>query len=251
MVFPPERFGNQRLTLQNLVISEPGELITRRDSFSNTVVEFRAPAVERTVEFEAWIGVERSGAAAPRVLPGFWLQDSRLLSASDHTVPDATLELAAEEVAKSGARGLELALLANGWVHRAMTYARGVTGVHTTASEALASGRGVCQDYSHVMLAICRLLGLPSLYVSGHLLGEGGTHSWVEVLLPASDGSGFAEAWPLDPTHGRSAGPAYVNVAVGRDYGDVAPTSGSFRAPFPGNLSTRKHVRLTEVAYGS
>ena len=65
-----------------------------------------------------------------------------------------------------------------------MAYTHGVTGVRTTAAEAFALRRGVCQDYAHIMLALCRLCDLPARYVSGHLLGEGGTHAWVDVLLP-------------------------------------------------------------------
>lgn len=249
VVIPPASFGNQRRTLHRVEVSEPGDVITSIDSFGNTVVDVRVPVVERTIEFEALVGVERSGAPAPRLLPGSWLHDIRLLNPSERTAPDGALAQAAAEVARHGAQGLELADLATAWVHRAMAYVSGVSGVHTTAAQALAAGRGVCQDYAHVLIAICRLLGLPSLYVSGHLLGEGGTHAWVEVLLPASDGSGRAEAWPLDPTHGRRAGSTYVSVAVGRDYGDVAPTSGSYRAGYRGSLSARKQVRLTEVAY--
>jgi len=130
-----------------------------------------------------------------------------------------------------------------------MTYTPGVTGIGTTAAAALAAGKGVCQDYSHLMLAICRRMGLASLYVSGHLLGEGGTHSWVEVVLPANDRAGGAEAWPLDPTHRRHADLTYLTVAVGRDYGDVAPTSGSYRAGHGGTLTAHKDVRLVDVSY--
>ena len=72
-----------------------------------------------------------------------------------------------------------------------MRYAHGVTGVKTTAAEAFALRQGVCQDYAHVMLALCRACGLPARYVSGHLLGEGGTHAWVEVLLPDPAGMGL------------------------------------------------------------
>ncbi|MDA1009976.1 MAG: transglutaminase family protein, partial [Chloroflexi bacterium] len=156
---------------------------------------------------------------------------------------------AAAAIGAGGALGLALAEQVNQWVHDHLEYRRGVTGVHTTAAEALAIGGGVCQDYSHLMIAICRLLGLPTLYVSGHQLGEGGTHSWVEVVVPAADGSDSAEGWPLDPTHGRRGDLTYLTVAVGRDYGDVAPTSGSYRAGHGGTLAGRKNVVVTSVQY--
>ncbi len=77
-----------------------------------------------------------------------------------------------------------------------MTYQDGVTSVATTAAEALDAGHGVCQDYAHVMLALCHVLELPARYVSGHLLGQGGTHAWVEVIVPRGD---HAEAVALRP----------------------------------------------------
>lgn len=249
VLIPPPTFGDQRRTQYHLNVSIPCEVVASADAFLNTVVEVTVPRVEEAIEFEAWVAVERSGSPAPRLLPASWLQDARLLSPTLHTTPDVSMRDAAAELAGYGAVGLDLAEAVNDWVHRSMRYELGSTSVRTTASEALTAGTGVCQDYAHIMLAICRLLGLPSLYVSGHLLGEGGTHAWVEVLLPARDGSGDAEAWALDPTHGRHVRASYVSVAVGRDYGDVAPTSGSFRARQGGVLSTRKQVRLTDVAY--
>jgi transglutaminase-like putative cysteine protease len=99
------------------------------------------------------------------------------------------------------------------------------------------------------MLTLCRLCGLPARYVSGHLLGEGGTHAWVEVLLPDPTDPNRYLARPFDPTHGTEPGLNYVTVAVGRDYGDVAPTSGTYRAPYAGHLSARKYAGLTAVEY--
>jgi transglutaminase-like putative cysteine protease len=97
------------------------------------------------------------------------------------------------------------------------------------------------------MVALCRLCDLPARYVSGHLLGDGGTHAWVEVLMP--DSGGMVSAVPFDPTHDLRAGPRYVTVAVGRDYGDVAPTSGTFEGPFPGELTTHKRAAVVRVEY--
>jgi transglutaminase-like putative cysteine protease len=132
-------------------------------------------------------------------------------------------------------------------VYRAMRYEHGSTDVRTTAADALAIGRGLCQDYAHIMLAICRVAGVPARYVSGHMLGEGGSHAWVEVLL--WDPSGGYVAMPFDPTNDRRTTPAYITVAVGRDYRDVAPTAGSFIAPYPGYLTTSKRAGLMELQY--
>jgi transglutaminase-like putative cysteine protease len=130
-------------------------------------------------------------------------------------------------------------------VSSAITYEYGVTTVSTTAAEALACGRGVCQDSAHVMLALCRLLGQPARYVSGHLLGQGGTHAWVEVIVPRA---GHAEAIAFDPCHGRRTDSGYVTVATGRDYADVAPTSGSYVGASAGRLTAGRRVGVLSAA---
>ena len=128
-----------------------------------------------------------------------------------------------------------------------MGYRHDVTDVGTTAAGALAVGLGVCQDYAHVMLALCRLCGLPARYVSGHMVGEGGTHAWVEVLLADCGPAGRHRVMALDPTHDRETSAGYLTIAVGRDYADVAPTSGSFVASRPGRLSAAKHLSVSEM----
>jgi transglutaminase-like putative cysteine protease len=89
------------------------------------------------------------------------------------------------------------------------------------------------------MLALCRAAGLPARYVSGHLLGEGGTHAWVEVIIAGGTG---ARAVAFDPCNGRRAGRDYLTVATGRDYTDVAPTSGTYLGTVGGTLTTTKQV---------
>lgn len=249
VVIPAMTFGDQARMVYSVEVSEPGEVITRVDSFANTVLDVRIPLVERVIEFDAWVTLRRSGPPEARALPAAWLDDPRFLEATRRTTPDAAIERVANELLATGARGLALAELANRWVFETMTYTPGVTGIGTTASAALAEGRGVCQDYSHLMLALCRQMGLAALYVSGHLLGEGGTHSWVEVVLPDAGGRGGAEGWSLDPTHGKQTDLTYLTVAVGRDYGDVAPTSGSYRAGHGGTLTAHKDVKVVEFTY--
>jgi transglutaminase-like putative cysteine protease len=69
------------------------------------------------------------------------------------------------------------------------------------------------------------------------------------VLFAAADNPSQAIAAAFDPTHGREVGLSYVTVAVGRDYRDVAPTSGSYRASYKGQLSSQRRVGLTAVEY--
>lgn len=251
VVIPPERFGDQRRLRHQLSVGLDGvRLDDRKDRFGNNVVEVFAPRVASAIEFDVNIAVERR-ASEPNRLPDGWLADGYLLQPSALTTPDARIRGIADELAASAPWGLELADSINGWVHESMTYVYGVTGVRTTAAEALAQGAGVCQDYAHIMLTVCRACGLPARYVSGHLLGQGGTHAWVEVVLPTDDGTGEAIAWPFDPTQASRAGLGYVTIAVGADYSDVAPTSGTYVSPLLGRLETHKTVTLTELEYAA
>lgn len=110
-------------------------------------------------------------------------------------------------------------------VRAAVGYETGASTVHTTAEEAVADGRGVCQDHAHVFIAAARLLDLPARYVSGYLLmddrvDQEATHAWAEAFVEGLGWVGFDVANQICPDH------RYVRVATGRDYGDAAPVTG-------------------------
>lgn len=252
MIVPPAQHGGQRLVTHKLEVSAPDVVVDAAlDVYGNHELLLAVPEVERAIDFTAWMVVERDVTGDPARVAGAAFADPALREPTALTAPDDALRAVAAELAATGARELDLADRINTRIFRDLTYAHGATGVRTTAAAAYALRRGVCQDYAHIMLALCRLCDLPARYVSGHLLGEGGTHAWVEVLLPDPDRleSGGAIAYPFDPTHGTRPGLNYITVAVGRDYGDVAPTSGTFRAPFSGRLSADKRAGVTAVQY--
>lgn len=244
VVIPPARFGDQRRTYHDILVELADvRRQERMDQFGNLVVDFFAHEVPEAIEFVAEVDVERS-AAVPNLLPDGWPPADWLLDPSPLTAADERIQSAAEDLSAGSVYGLDLADSINDWVYGSLTYKHDLTGVRTTAAEALAVGSGVCQDYAHVMLAVCRAAGLPSRYVSGHMVGQGGTHAWVEVVLPAAGGRD-AVAWAFDPTHASRVGLGYVTIAVGRDYADVAPTSGTYRSGGKGRLSASKKVILT------
>jgi transglutaminase-like putative cysteine protease len=251
MIVPPERHGGQRLVTHKLEVSAPFVDVGRtEDQFGNRVLDLFVEHVERAIDFTAWIVVERDVTQDPARLPA----DTDLtpfLEPSPLTMPDDAFRAAAEQLRAEADEPAALAGRINEWVHSALTYAHGITSVKTPAADALAAGRGVCQDYAHIMLALCRLCGLPARYVSGHLLGEGGTHAWVDVLLPDPEHLGGYLTQPYDPTNGCIPGLKYLTIAVGRDYRDVAPTSGTFRAPYAGHLTAHKRAGITDLAYFS
>ncbi len=251
LIVPPDVYGDQKCIVHRLDVSEPtAETASEVDEFGNHVIRLRIPSIERSVDFEAWIVVERSADYGPHtLLPGDVLGDARYLEPSELTRPDDALRQVAAALSSGEQQPIALARRINDWVHNALSYAHGATNIHTTAAQALTLGRGVCQDYAHIMLTLCRLCGLAARYVSGHLLGEGGTHAWVEALVPSPDRPGEAVALAFDPTHGCETDLHYITVAVGRDYYDVAPTSGTFQAPYRGQLTASKRVGHISLEY--
>jgi transglutaminase-like putative cysteine protease len=111
------------------------------------------------------------------------------------------------------------------FVHGYLKYEPFSTHVHTTMAEVLKNRRGVCQDFAHLLIGLCRTLKIPARYVSGYLATEkaSATHAWMEVFIPGHGWRG------LDPTHNRQIDETYVKIAHGRDYGDVPPISGNYR----------------------
>jgi transglutaminase-like putative cysteine protease len=112
-------------------------------------------------------------------------------------------------------------------VRDALTYQKGITNSLTTVAEALDHGMGVCQDFTHLALAMLRLVGVPCRYVSGYLhrsdLPEVETHAWGEAFIPSIGWLGF------DPTHGEFVAESHVAIATGRSYADVPPNRGVYR----------------------
>ena len=247
VVQPRSVHGDQRRLSRRLRVlnATPQSVDAGVDVFGNTVVTLNIPRVDEEVTFVTSSIVERDAQHGPHLEPAALLWDRRLLDATPLTSSDQTIDRLAEELRASGLTGGALASAANECVHNALTYQHGATSVRTTAAEALARRAGVCQDYAHVLLALTRRLGLASRYISGQMLGFGGSHAWVEVLVP--DASGDARVLSLDPTHGRATGYQYITVAIGRDYADVAPLSGTYKAPFAGSLTATKRVLMTAL----
>ena len=126
------------------------------------------------------------------------------------------------------------------FIHGYLKYEPKSTHVHTHMRDVIALKRGVCQDYAHLMIGLCRSLKIPARYVSGYLATENAsaTHAWVEVFIP---GCGWQA---LDPTHNCQADGTYVKIGIGRDYGDVPPVTGSYR----GTLDRKMEVEVSVTA---
>ncbi len=153
-------------------------------------------------------------------------------------------------------------------IHADFRYTPGATTVDTPLEDVVASRAGVCQDFTHLMLALCRRQGIPARYVSGYLFTSGkteredapqrwtqelspsrahsglsggdATHAWVECLLPNERWYGF------DPTNNLLADDAYIKVHHGRDYDDVTPLRGVYKGAAEAVLEVS--VRVAEEA---
>jgi len=116
-------------------------------------------------------------------------------------------------------------------VHSKFAYTPYVTSVHTHMRDVLHDRRGVCQDFAHVMIGLCRAIQIPALYVSGYLyngpsdqlIGSQATHAWCEVFIPGLGWCG------LDPTNNQRTDERYIKLGVGRDYADVPPVRGHYK----------------------
>lgn len=98
-------------------------------------------------------------------------------------------------------------------LYRDFSYEKNVTDVTTTAEQAWQLGRGVCQDYAHILVTLCRMEGIPARYVTGMLIAEGYSHAWVEIMCDH-------KWYGLDPTNDLIVDDAHIRIGVGRDAAD-------------------------------
>jgi transglutaminase-like putative cysteine protease len=147
---------------------------------------------------------------------------------------------------------LTTVLAVNRIIHYSLYYTPKSTHVDSPIDDALSDRCGVCQDYTHIMLAVLRLLGVPCRYVSGYIFhrssdlsiaAEGASHAWVEVYLPDLGWVGF------DPTNNLVVSDRHIVVAVGRDYADVPPTKGIFKGDASSQLTVNVRVSHHQVSY--
>ncbi|MCE7029130.1 transglutaminase family protein [Jiella avicenniae] len=249
-VRPREGAGQTLRKIAVAITPRPGEHARERDFFGNAVdaIAFFTPQTELTVLMEATVTVERVPPPLA-VTPGLVDVAEDALAARDadgasplhHLGPSRRIETLpaltayVEQTFQAAARPAGEAVLAlTKRIREDFAYLPGSTSVGTSVTEAFTERRGVCQDFSHVMIAGLRANGIPARYVSGFLRteppegqprleGADAMHAWVEAWLGNDIGwVGF------DPTNGILAGDDHIVVAVGRDYSDALPIAGAF-----------------------
>jgi transglutaminase-like putative cysteine protease len=282
---PLDRPGQQLIQHTLRITPEPASRSQTTDVFGNLRTFFSLQAPHDTLIVEADSEVQTRAPAGLPHSPGWekltWERvrehfryraqapfdpASEFLFASPYVPRDDAFAAFARPAFKPGLPMLAAARALMERIHTELKYETDSTEVNTPALQALKQGKGVCQDFAHIMLGCLRSLGLPARYVSGYLLtqpppgkprliGADASHAWVSVYVPypsetaatadadddnepaseaaleAQAPSGAAGAWfDFDPTNNRcgwgSPGEDYVTLATGRDFADVSPMRG-------------------------
>jgi transglutaminase-like putative cysteine protease len=240
---PRDEAGQRCVSFQ--LTTEPHTVVNMlADRFGNAIHAYTVlPAHHRLVVTAASL-VETDAAPLIAALPLSLLERRDFLTASPYVPDDGELAAFARAQAPAGAGAEATALALSAAIYEQFEYQPGSTDISTTAAAVLAGRRGVCQDFAHLMLALCRSLGLAGRYVSGYLYDARlppeaivASHAWVEVFLEERGWLG------IDPTHNRTTGPDYVRVAIGRDYADATPARGVFQGGANESLEVRVWVR--------
>lgn len=228
----------------------PQERLDRVDFFGNAVTEFSFRGPHDSVSLTMRARVMRDGpvpsvaSAVPLDALARELAQCRdvgpnapmhFMAPSSRVPIDPAMTAFATALVRPGLTVAEVVMAVGSGLFRHMRFDPTATKVDTPAAEAFAKGRGVCQDFSHIMIACLRGIGIPAGYVSGYLRtlpppgkprleGADAMHAWVRAWC------GQATGWiEFDPTNNCFAGGDHIVVAHGRDYSDVAPIKGTMR----------------------
>lgn len=213
------------------------ELVITTQSVVNV---YTPPPLPAAMTMDDWTGIDELALLAEH-----W----EMTSPSEFTGVTARLSaLAAELGIGRHADPLTVLIKLNRDINETFEYDQSITRVDSPIDEAIQYRRGVCQDFSHVMLALVRnMLHIPARYVSGYLYHrsddtsvDDATHAWVEIYLPKLGWVGF------DPTNNIIVDERHIRVAIGRDYRDVPPTRGVFKGDAETELSVSVHVKMIE-----
>lgn len=244
----PRSDRNQTLRAFNLKVGPEAPVFTHRDWNDNQAHHFTIVADHDRVVIVAGATVETH----PKPLEVAHATDSLPVADLNHRFQDflsfqgpvqrdPRLAQFAEEVGLFRCqRAAEAVLLVTSRLRQRIEYKKGVTSSATTVSDTLDLGQGVCQDFSHVGLALLRMIGVPARYVSGYLFKDESreleTHAWCEAFLPSLGWVG------VDPTHGSLATEGHVAIAVGRSYADVPPNRGVYRGDAEEKIAVRVKI---------
>lgn len=256
----PRSDHSQHCLSFSLSVSPRCRVFSYRDHYGNIVQHFDIPGdhdqlvivaeslVEQQVQMDvpAFLAPDAWNALDAMVTEGDY---GEMLLPSTFAIPTpALLEMARKLNVVRRDDPLMVVHELNKSIYDYFEYVPRSTRVDSPIDEAIATHRGVCQDFAHTMIALLRHIGIPARYVSGYLYRSredhdrstpDASHAWVEVLLPHLNWVGF------DPTNDLIAFNRHIRTAVGRDYADVPPTHGVFRGKTESELYVAVQVEAS------
>ncbi|MEO6317177.1 MAG: transglutaminase family protein [Acidimicrobiales bacterium] len=263
----PASDDHQQLVAYRVTTHPASRVLSYHDYWSTRVDTFGIREPHVSLEITAEASVETMPrplvTVSPRVAA---LADSAFrdlyveyLDRSMHPEWDGDVSAAAERIsAVTGDDVVGIVLALHRFVHTSLQYTPGATYIGVDVNEVLAKAKGVCQDYAHLAVAMCRSIGIPARYVSGYFFAsseatgadvEGDevhvqTHAWFEAAIP---GWGWLA---LDPTNAQQVGQRHITIGHGRDYDDVPPVrgiySGGGRPSTDAIVEIRRHAQVVQ-----
>lgn len=257
----------QQLIAYRVTTHPAARILAYHDYWGTRVDTFGVREPHVSLELMAEASVETMPrplvTVSPRVVElsnaSFRDQYVEYLSRSMHTEWDGDIASAAERIAAiTGDDVVGIVLALHRFVHTSLQYTPGATYIGVDVNEVLAKAKGVCQDYAHLAVALCRSIGIPARYVSGYFFASSDatgadvdgdevkvqTHAWFEAAIP---GWGWLA---LDPTNAQQVGQRHITIGHGRDYDDVPPVRGVFsgagRPSTDALVEIRRHSQVVQ-----
>jgi transglutaminase-like putative cysteine protease len=261
----PADGGDQRLMAYRVDVTPSARIHSYTDYWGTRVDEFGIVEPHQMLRVVAESNVDTSEPARPDRGPGLDALDtvrgelSSFLRPSPHATWNDFIEERAREAISGVTDVVDASLAVSHAVTKSLDYVPGATYVGMDVTDVLSKGQGVCQDFAHLGISMCRSLGIPARYVSGYLYAADQTraaapdepelnvqtHAWLEVFIP---GHGW---WALDPTNDQTIGELHVKIGHGRDYEDVMPLRGVYHGGADHDLGVEVRIsreRLSQIA---
>jgi len=230
---------------------EPEARLNRyADFYSNLVHHFEIPAAHNSLLIESKVRVEthwpeaiaEDALLSPMEKLGDALDAERcfdFLQSSRYVEMEVDAWKLAIDAMGGRTDVWQTALALMKFTHGYLKYLPNSTDVHTHMRDVIAKRCGVCQDFAHFLIGLCRSVKIPARYVSGYLATEiaSATHAWTEIYIPEI-------GWrALDPTHNRQIDGTYVKIGHGRDYADVPPVSGNYHGTLERTMAVEVKIK--------
>ncbi len=262
ILLKPAQDGLQTLEAFEFDVSPAGTTVEYEDVFGNSAydVQINSPYTELRIASRARVRVQSPGILEARArrdtIPLVWMPSHRQMLQA-YLLPMELPETQLEELSRFAMSFVErndfdlvsVLLDMNETIYRDFSYVSGSTSIHSTPFDVYQSREGVCQDFANLMICLARLLNVPARYRMGYLftgadyenkIQSEASHAWLELYLPRHGWHGF------DPTNARQIGSDHVRVAVGRNYRDATPTTGTiYRGG--GTETLTVNVQVSEV----